>query len=125
MSNEKDIQELKYDVSNKEWHNIGDTNEPAFTNSWQNFNTTLYHGAGFRKLANGNVQLRGMISTGTLATAAFTLPAGYRPTKTIPLDVVSNSVMGKVDIDSAGQVVPQSPSSNTWVSLEGKIFNAG
>lgn len=55
---------------------------PTFENSWANTGTyggRTYNPAGYYIDPNGVVHMRGTIGSGTAATAAFTLPAGYRP----------------------------------------------
>lgn len=57
-------------------HLVGGGGEPAFTNSWANdAGSTAY----FYRDSMDRVHLSGEIKSGT-ALAAFTLPAGYRPT---------------------------------------------
>lgn len=63
------------------WHTIGAAGEPAFQNSWANYDTATYYGASFMKDSEGFVHLRGIIKSGTMPSTAFTLPAGYRPTR--------------------------------------------
>lgn len=61
------------------WHNVGGVGEPAFQNSWSNF-AAGFQVARFRLCGGGTqVEVQGMVKTGTLGTAVFTLPAGYRP----------------------------------------------
>ena len=81
----------------EEWHEIGDTNEPAFENSWANAGGA-YEPAAFYKDPFGRVHLKGRIGTGTAATTAFTLPTGYRPNGTIQC--------GSIVITAAGLVQP-------------------
>lgn len=59
------------------WHNVGAAGEPAFAGGWVNFGAA--YPARFRKTADGMVVLQGLIKSGALTAAAFTLPAGYRP----------------------------------------------
>lgn len=96
---------------------------PTLTNSWANyggvFNTTAY-----RLDSNGYVHLKGLIRNGTVGSAAFTLPTGYRPAAAELRCVISNGAIGRVDIDSSGVVTPSSPASAVWVSLDGIIFKA-
>lgn len=51
---------------------------PALTNGWANYGAG-HRPAGYRKMADGTVMLRGLVKLGTLNAAIFTLPAGYRP----------------------------------------------
>jgi hypothetical protein len=87
------------------WHTVGGAGEPAFTNSWTNEGAP-YHSAAFRKYPNGRVALRGAIQSGTLSTAAFTLPVGYRPPARLTF-TASNFItadVAVVDIASTGTV---------------------
>jgi hypothetical protein len=59
------------------WHVVGDTDEPAFENSWVNEGI-----AGFDlafKRVGAFVEVRGNVKSGATGTVAFTLPVGYRP----------------------------------------------
>lgn len=59
---------------------------PTFVAQWKNVGGANYSTAGFKKAPDGKVLLKGVITPdGTAAlnnTAAFTLPAGYRPSQT-------------------------------------------
>lgn len=105
------------------WHKIGDTGEPAFANSWVDYNTGTRR-AGFRKESNQVVRLYGMIKNGTVGSAAFTLPVGYRPVGPLLCSTMSGSAAGRVDVLTNGQVTPIGPSVNSWVSLDGITFLA-
>lgn len=84
------------------WHVVGANGEPAFTNNWVN------HGGGYATVAfmrtpDGLVLLRGIIDPGSANTAAFTLPAGYRPGDgTIRYEYNGNFL----EIGTNGQVKP-------------------
>ena len=108
----------------EEWHEVGDTNEPAFENSWVNFEGG-YSTAAFYKDPYGRVHLRGMIKSGTVgAASAFTLPESYRPPHRLLFGTISNGGVGRVDILTSGGVRPLTPSNNTWVTLDGISFRA-
>jgi hypothetical protein len=109
-------------IADTGWHVIGGAGEPAFTNSWTNYGAG-WSTAAFRRV-NGVVHLRGLIASGTVGSGAFVLPAGYRSTQQLLLGTVSNSAAGRVDIYTNGTVLPQSPSSSTWVALDGLVFMA-
>jgi hypothetical protein len=94
---------------------------PTFTNSWVNYGNG-YSNAGYYKDPFGIVRLRGMISGGTMAFAAFTLPSGYRPETKLLCSTISNAAAGRVDIGTDGTVTVFTPSTNAWVSLEGITF---
>lgn len=107
----------------RDWRFVGVTGQPAFTNSWTNFGAP-YANASFMLIPDGFVQLHGTIKSGTVGSAAFTLPPGFRPSAPIPYAVVSNGVFGRVDVSNDGTVTPLSPSSNTSVVLDQIRFKA-
>lgn len=97
---------------------------PALTNSWVDFDVAMFAQAGYRKI-DTRVRLRGMVKLGTLAAAIFTLPAGYRPPKTVSFTVMSNNATARVDVTSAGVVSVQAygtGGSNAFVSLDQVAF---
>jgi hypothetical protein len=98
-----------YDVLGQveEWHEIGDTNEPAFTNSWTN-DTASYPTTAFYKDPMGRVHLKGQVLGGNSGSAAFTLPAEYRPSALLIFAAynVSGNTVARVYVTSAGLVTP-------------------
>ena len=99
---------------------IGDTGQPAFTNSWAYFGSEQV--AAFWRDPFGWVYLRGLIKNGTVGSVAFTLPPGFRPPVAERFVVISNDAVGRVDVGADGAVTPKSPSNNTYVSLAGIRF---
>lgn len=102
------------------WTNVG-----SFSNSWVNYGLGTLS-ASYR-LIGDRVLLRGAIKSGTVGSAAFTLPSGYRPTGTIILPALSNGAIGRLDIDSSGNVIPggaSSTGSNVVFALDGVVFSA-
>lgn len=98
------------------WHTVGSGGEPAFANSWVNYdstNTTI-NIVQFR-LENDIVRLRGLMTGGSPATA-FTLPSGYRPPKNLYFATITNSGVGTLEIHSDGAVLP-STGGSTWFSV--------
>jgi len=98
---------------------------PTLLNGWVNFGSG-YNSAGYWKDSFGVVHLRGLIKSGTATagTVIFTLPAGYRPPAIELLQVqcyTSTYVIGRVDIQSGGNVVFQT-GGNTFLSLDGLTF---
>lgn len=65
-------------VSTDPWHQVGETDEPAFTNGWDNFGSGETAMA-FRDRGAGIIDIQGFVSGGTPAASIFTLPADYRP----------------------------------------------
>lgn len=100
---------------------IGRTGEPGFENAWVNYGPATAP-AGYWKDALGVVHLQGLIKSGTVGSAAFTLSPGFRPDFQHVFSSVSNGVIGRVDVFADGTVVPVLPSSNVWVTLDGISF---
>lgn len=102
---------------------VGSQGKPAFAAGWVNFGSP-YSNAGYLKRPDGWVELVGVVKTGTVGSAAFTLPPGFRPTSLKSLLTLSNGTTGRVDIAADGTVTPLSPSSNASVVLDGLHFKA-
>jgi hypothetical protein len=88
------------------WHAVGSSGEPAFANSWVNFDAATYHAASFMRDALGFVHVRGLVKTGTVGTTTpiFTLPAGYRPTRQVGFATSSNGAFGALIVKADGSV---------------------
>jgi len=86
----------------------------TFQNGWVNMGAP-YQDAQYRKVGDV-VQLRGMMKSGTITTAAFSLPVGFRPPADLILGTVSNAAVGGITITAAGVVTP-SPGSNAWFAV--------
>ena len=95
---------------------------PTFQNAWVNYGG-VYNPAGYFKDSLGIVHLRGLVKTGTIATAVFTLPAGYRPAYRQLMVSISNGAIARLDVDTTGSVIAQT-GSNVWFSLDGATFRA-
>jgi hypothetical protein len=114
------------------WHEVGTAGEPAFVNGWRNYDAANYQTAGFKKDAFGFVHLKGLVSTGTLDIAAFTLPVGYRPASFVHEIILSTNVAGGIRIvgitgaspGQSGQVILGTPGITTWFALDGVNFAA-
>ncbi len=78
---------------------------PAFANGWVNYGLPFTL-ASFFKDPFGMVHFTGLIKSGTLNTAAFTLPAGYRPTGRLRLPSGSHDSIASVDIHTSGEFRP-------------------
>lgn len=109
------------------WHYIGTAGEPAFANSWVNFEAseTTYSQAKFRKNALGEVSILGIVKSGTVSATLpiFTLPVGYRPLKTLRFMCVANNTVGSLPIFSDGRVCLEA-GSNAYLFLDGTAFKA-
>jgi len=103
-------------------HIVGATGQPAFANSWVVFSASFT--ATFFVDLSANIHLSGRIKSGTLGSAAFTLPTGHRPLQTRSFFVADAVDGGIVTVNTDGTVVPEATCSNTWVSLDGIHFRA-
>ena len=112
------------DLKIEDPHKVGDPNEPAFQNSWVNFDTATFHGARFWKDPTGMVHLEGLVKNGAAAPSTiFTLPAGYRPSNGHMFAVVTgNPALGRVDVAATGNVVWQGGGTNVLLTLSGITF---
>ncbi|MGH9961575.1 MAG: hypothetical protein ACREBC_31365, partial [Pyrinomonadaceae bacterium] len=88
-------------------HNVGDPGEPAFQNSWVNFDTANWQQLRFWRDPLDNVHVQGLIKSGFLGTTVFVLPTGYRPAVAPPpFAVDTNTGFGRVDVAATGNVSP-------------------
>lgn len=96
---------------------------PTLTNSWVRFDANAPP-PQYRGYVNGDVQLRGVMKSGTINASAFTLPVGFRPVIANGYNgpVASNTAFGYVNVNSSGLVVPV-VGSNVWYSFDGVIFS--
>lgn len=109
--------------ASESWIEVGSGGSaPAFTNGWVNYGGALQT-AAFYKDPFGVVRLKGMIASGTIASAAFTLPAGYRPPAASTFVIMANSAIARLIIAASGNVTVQT-GSNVWASLDGISFRA-
>lgn len=106
------------------WHLVdvvgGTTGEPKFQNSWVNFDVA--RPARFRKYPDGRVRLAGAVKTGTVPSAIFTLPVGYRPSALTAIPVSSNGVYGQVLLYTTGVVEANAGQSANFL-LDGVEFD--
>lgn len=97
----------------------------GFKNSWVEYE------AGkrlpeYRKDRYGVVWLRGIVKAGTNATAAFQLPAGYRPKDEKVYISNTHSVPGLIEVNVSGEVVISditAGASKEWTYLDNIIFS--
>lgn len=102
---------------------------PTLENGWVAFDTNRT--ARFWKDQFGIVSLEGMVKSGAINAAAFTLPPGYRPRYDLNFAGISNdafyrlNIVGNVTANAGweGYVTPKS-GSNIWVSFDGISFQA-
>lgn len=92
----------------------------TLVNSWVNFGAPNGDASYYRDQF-GVVRLSGVIKTGAIGSAAFTLPANCRPAATMRFAVESNGAFGALTVDAAGEVKPVVGSSVSF-SLDGVSF---
>jgi hypothetical protein len=98
-------------------------------NGWTNYPTApLNTPAGYRKLSNGMVMLRGLLDSGTGSSAQtmFVLPTGFRPAYSTIFSVwTSGTAAIRLDVQADGAVKPMTATTvGTDVSLAGVSFFA-
>jgi hypothetical protein len=96
---------------------------PVLQNGWLVYDVANFTSPGYYRDFMGRCHLRGLVKSGTLPGTIFTLPAGYRPTKTHIFATISNDLLGQIRVQADGQVVATG-GSNTWISLDGVSFRA-
>lgn len=91
----------------------------SMLNGWVNYSTTPgYNHAGYRKAADGRIDLRGLIKDGS-SGSVFTLPVGYRPLGGIFLShTEGGNGTTRIDISINGSVTFSAGYSNAFQSLE-------
>jgi hypothetical protein len=72
----------------------------TFTNSWVDLGGA-FQTCQYRKVGD-IVYVRGYMKTGTINTAAFTLPSGFRPPASLEWSTMSNGALGQIRVDSGG-----------------------
>lgn len=78
---------------------------PTMENSWVSFGGA-YQAPRYSKVGD-IVTIQGHVKSGSLLTAAFTLPAGYRPAATLTFASIDGTgALGRVDITATGAVAP-------------------
>lgn len=95
----------------------------GFENSWVNFGGTAQD-LEYRKHADGMIQIRGRIKTGSVGSTAFTLPTGYRPPDTLNFAADSNGAFGNLQIVAAGTVTPVN-GSNSYFAVNVMFDSTG
>ena len=89
--------------------------DATYQNGWTTFSNSFSE-ARYRKFGSV-VYIDGLVRSGTIGQAVFTLPPGFRPTKAqLKAAETSNNVNGRLDIYTNGQVVAIS-GSNDWFSI--------
>ena len=84
------------------YHVIGQPGQPAFENSWVNYDITSYQAASFWKDRN-MVHIAGLVKSGSSFTV-FTLPSGYRPPFAEFFPAATDTGYGSVVVGADGHV---------------------
>jgi hypothetical protein len=128
------LDECRVQYLGSPWYYVGDTANftdnyepiPAFAGTWANFDAGTHTKAAFRRDQTGRIWLKGFIKSGTINTAAFTLPPGFRPgpSNWNTTGKKSETNTERIEIDTAGVVKPIA-GDTTYISLDGINFLAG
>lgn len=108
------------------WRFVGGigTDEVAFQNTWTNYNAFGFGiAAAYRRLQNGLVVMRGLVkrASGTFPSTIFTLPVNYRPNENILFAVLTNDVLGRMDVNSDGTISAQA-GSNVYFQINACFY---
>src|SRR6185312_6150478 len=99
-------------IQAQKWH------APTLLNGWAQYTdvNSPWSPPGYLLDVAGTVHLRGMLKGGTINTAFFQLPAGYRPLyRQLMLNLSStNTGVYRVDVTTDGLVLPTAQTANTW-----------
>lgn len=98
---------------------------PTLSGAWANTGTG-FNSAGFFVDPWGIVHLRGVVKTGAVGSAIFTLPKGYRPEATEKLATWCTSGVATVTVSTAGVVTEATGRGGTTdsITLDGLTFRA-
>lgn len=97
---------------------------PTLTNSWANYGGAATE-AGYRRVGDV-VEVRGVVKSGTVNTAIFNLPAGFRPATDTVFAVPAGPGGARLDVGWTGDVSLVSyyaSGTNAIVSLAGVRFS--
>lgn len=95
---------------------------PTLLNGWANFGSGFYT-AGYYKDSLGIVHLRGLVKSGSLNTAIYNLPAGYRPSATFYTCSNANGAFAELQITATGDI-KQGVGSTAAFSMDNISFKA-
>lgn len=90
---------------------------PAFQSSWVNYDTAVWERARFWKDPVGIVHIEGLVKNGGSGTIIFTLPVGYRPSHGHIISSPTDTGVGRLDVQAAGNVV-HSVGGTGFISLK-------
>jgi hypothetical protein len=107
---------------------------PTFQNSFTSYSSP--YACAYRKMPDGTVVVRGLVTVPAASGTIFTLPVGYRPANTIHGQYLftcqTSFGIWRVDVLSTGAVTPMGLvsgstgawSTSGWMSLDGIRFLA-
>lgn len=98
------------DVASEAWTGV------SFLNSFSDYNTATYQACAYKRTAAGRVELRGLAkrASAALNTAIFTLPVGYRPSKTTNFVILADARAAHLEVRTNGDVVVFTADSANW-----------
>lgn len=101
------IRDLERRIKTLETGTSMDWEIPVLLNGWVDFGGS-YTGARYRRLSNGQVEIQGLVKSGTPSSTTsgdvFILPVGYRPSGTLTYATNSTNAFGRFDVFSDGRV---------------------
>jgi hypothetical protein len=103
------------ETSTNEKDLVENWNTPTLLNGWVAYSGS--HPVGYYRDRN-RVYLRGLVKSGTIGTAIFQVPNGYKPQSLQYLPAIADSAFARVNIDANGNIIAQL-GTNGWFSLEG------
>ena len=95
---------------------------PTFTNSWANLGSN-FRDVAYWKDPSGVVHFMGTAARGSINTAMFTLPGGYRPGESLIFACISNGAIARLQVDADGTVTPKD-GNNAYFALDTVHFKA-
>lgn len=126
----------------EDWHEVGATGEPGFSNSFDAYtvinSTTQQTDPAFRKMPDGTVRHQGLVdnASGTSGTATvYRAPPGYRPLDEMQLlaerqgdpDTTYRILIAgqNTGLGSHGDIIVVGYIANQWLSLDNVSYIAG
>ena len=91
-------------------------------NGWVNYADGVYEYGGYRRVGD-IVYLRGLIKNGAGGTVAARLPAGYTPPFDLVFPVIAGNLIGRVTVQSDGDLLVENIGSFGFLSLDGIFFS--
>lgn len=118
------------DAEEDGWHYVGETDEPAFLNSWANTTGSDYPAMAFRIREAGVVDIQGVVTAPGTFASIFVLPAAYRPTTlaTIPVAYRSGGIFygSVVTVETNGAIrVAAGTTTGDVTFVSGQFFITG